>query len=98
MWWNGQNLDIRRKDKSGSEWSFRVWHCDRAQRIFFWDDAKGESGVVLLLKGKTLHVSKIYQLIDKLTADPGLRKRHARELNFPLNRHYLEYGAFPEEV
>jgi hypothetical protein len=36
-------------------------------------------------------------VIEKLVADPDLRAKHQRELRFPLERHYEEYGAFPEE-
>ena len=105
MWWDDQNLDKPRRDKSGKRWNFRVWHEiwteDKvldAQRVFFWDDGKDCCGVVLLLPGKTLHVRDLHSLIEKLVADPELREKHKRDLRFPIERHYSEYGAFPEET
>jgi hypothetical protein len=35
--------------------------------------------------------------MDKLVADPELREQYRRDLSFPLERYYSEYGAFPEE-
>jgi len=43
------------------------------------------------------HSSRLKRLIEKLVADPTLRKKHRKQLQFPLERHYSEYGAFPEE-
>jgi hypothetical protein len=104
MWWDNQNLDKPRRDKSGKRWNFRVWHEvwteDRvlsAERVFFWDEKRDFCGVVLLLPGKAVHVRDLHTLIEKLVADPGLRAKHKRDLRFPLERHYSEYGAFPEE-
>lgn len=104
MWWDHQNLDKPRRDKSGKRWNFRVWHESwtedkslYAQRVFFWDDKKDFCGVVLLLPGKALHVRDLHSLIGKLAADACLRAKHKRDLRFPLERHYSEYGAFPEE-
>jgi|SRR5450631_4906796 hypothetical protein len=105
MWWDNQNLNRPRRDKSGKEWNFRVWHevwtetkVLSAQRIFFWDDKKSVSGIVLLPPGSTMHVSRLHRLIDKLVSDPRLRAKYQRDLRFPLERHYSEYGAFPEET
>jgi len=102
MWWDGQNLDKPRRDSTGKLWHFRVWSCVGAgqmgQRVFFWDHEKRECGVVLLLGRSSLHVSKLHQLIDKLAADSALRQRYQRELEFQLERHYSNFGAFPEEV
>jgi len=105
MWWDHQNLNKPRTDRAGKRWNFRVWHdvwtqhnrILSAQRVFFWDDAKDVCGVVLLTPGSELHVSRLRALISKLVADPRLRDQHRRELRFPLERHYAEYGAFPEE-
>jgi hypothetical protein len=33
-----------------------------------------------------------------LAADSALRQRYQRELEFQLERHYSNFGAFPEEV
>ena len=101
MWWNGQNLDKPRKDKTGKRWNFRVWHdstpLGHAERIFFWDDKKEHAGVILLTAGSSIHVSRVHRLIDKLVADPALREQYRRDLRFPLERYYSEYGVFPEE-
>jgi hypothetical protein len=104
MWWDQQNLNKPRRDKSGKRWNFRVWHevwtedkVLSAQRIFFWNDKKGFCGVVLLPPGSPMHVSRLHKFIDELVKDPSLRAKYQRELRFPLERHYSEYGAFPEE-
>ena len=68
-----------------------------AQRLFFWNDQKTVRGVVLFLPGSTIHYSRVKALIEKLVANPTLRKQHQRDLSFPLERHYSEFGAFPEE-
>jgi len=36
--------------------------------------------------------------MGKLTKDPVLRQKHYKELRFPLERYYPEYGAFPGET
>jgi hypothetical protein len=99
MWWDGQNLDKPRMDVTGKRWNFRVWHGviegRHIERVFFWDDSRESCGVVLL--SPSLHVSRLRMLIQKLVADPALRKKHKRELCFPLERHYSDYPAFPEE-
>lgn len=104
MWWDDQNLNQSRKDKSGKRWNFRVWHevwtdtkILSAQRIFFWDDDKAWCGVVLLMPGSTVHISRLHRIIANLVADQTLREKYRRELHFPLERHYSKYGAFPEE-
>jgi hypothetical protein len=45
-----------------------------------------------------MHYARIRSLIEKLVADQELRKRYERDIEFPLERHYPEYGAFPEEL
>jgi len=99
VWWDNQNVNKPRKDKAGKKWNFRVWHdfshTKHVERVFFWDDKREFCGVVLISPG--IHVSALRQLIQKLVADPALRKKHQRELRFPLERHYSEYGAFLEE-
>jgi len=100
MWWDGQNLNKPRRDKNGKRWNFRVWgdflHGRNVERVFFWDDRRAYCGVVLI--SQAIHVSKLRHLIENLVADPRLRARHRRELLFPLERHYSEFGAFPEET
>ncbi len=103
MWWDHQNLDKPRRDKSGTRWNFRVWHGmwmkgevrDMAERIFFWNDKKTFCGVMLICPA--VHVSHLHQLIAKLVADSKFRLQYKRELRFPLERYYSEYGAFPDE-
>jgi hypothetical protein len=94
-----------RKAKNGVRWNFTYWHSvwtsDRtksSQRLFFWDDDKSECGVVVLIPGATMHYSRIKSLIEKLVADPDLRKKYHKEIQFPLERHYPEFGALPEEI
>ena len=94
-----------RRDKSGNRWNFRYWYAGalsdptrRAARLFFWDDQKCDCGVVLFPPGATMPYSRMKSLIEKLVADAKLRRRHQRELQFPLEAHYSEYPAFPEEV
>lgn len=94
-----------RQGKNGETWNFTYWHSvwtsDRtksAQRLFFWNRDKSECGVVVLPPGKTVHYSRIRSLIEKLVADSKLRSKYQREIQFPLERHYPGYGAFPEEL
>jgi hypothetical protein len=94
-----------RKDKSGVRWNFCYWYAgtfaqsnQKAQRLFFWDDQRRDCGVVLFAPGKTVPYSRIKSLIEKLVADERLRKLHARELQFPLEAHYMTYPIFPEEM
>lgn len=105
MWWDHQNLDKPRTDKSGARWNFRVWHdvftagrVVSVARVFFWDDRRDVTGVVLLGPDSNQHVRDIHNLIEKLVASKELRTTHIRDLRFPLERHYADYGAFPEEV
>ena len=88
MWWDDQDLDKPRRDKSGKRWNFRVWYdsipAGQAQRVSF-EDGKEHCGVVLLPPGSTPHVSRVHALINKLIADPQLRKQNRRELNCPLD-------------
>jgi hypothetical protein len=105
MWWDYQNLNRARTDKSGTKWNFRVWHevftAQRVQsvaRIFFWNEKRDSTGVVLLGPEANQHVRDLHNLIEKLVSSPGLRAKHRRQLLFPLDRHYEKYGAFPEEL
>ncbi len=93
-----------RKDKSGRRWNFCFWveiwtegKVVQAQRLFFWDDKKTDCGVVLFPPGSAIRYSRVKALIAKLVASPTLRKQYRRELSFPLERQYSEFGAFPEE-
>jgi hypothetical protein len=98
-------LERPRKDKSGKRWNFYYWYAEpfvpksqKAQRLFFWDDAQTDCGVVLFSPGKTIAYSRIQSLIPKLVADQTLRRKYQRELQFPLEKHYSEYPVFPEET
>lgn len=100
MWWDYQNLNATHTDRLGTKWHFRVWHesigTRQVARVFYWDEAQHFTGVVLL--SETPHVRSLHALIQKLVADSRLRTKHQRELLFPLERHYEQYGAFPEEI
>jgi hypothetical protein len=94
-----------KQGKNGERWNFTYWHLalteDRAkgaQRLFFWNEDKSECGVVIFPHGKTIGYARIKSLIEKLVADQQLRKKHIRSIEFPLERTYSEYGAFPEEL
>ena len=93
-----------KRDKDGKRWSFSYWvtvpsrSSVRAQRLFFWDDKHDEVGVVLLVGQAMQPYPYIHNLVEKLVSDPALRGKYSRELRFPLERHYAEFGAFPEEV
>jgi hypothetical protein len=94
-----------RRDKSGNRWNFCYWYAgalsdpkNRAARLFFWDDQKSCCGVVLIPPDATKPYSQLKSLIGKLVADAKLRRRHQRELQFPLEAHYSGYPAFPEEI
>jgi hypothetical protein len=104
MWWDHQNLNMPRTDKSGTKWNFRVWHevlalqrLQHVARVFFWDEEKDSTGVVLLGPEVNTHVRVLHGVIEKLLADSKFRVKQLRRLRFPLDRHYAEYGAFPEE-
>jgi len=94
-----------RKDSSGRRWNFCYWQdavygakAFQAHRLFFWDDKKADCGVVLFLPGSAIPYSRVKTVIEKLVADPTMRKQHRRDISFPLERHYSEFGAFPEEL
>jgi hypothetical protein len=52
---------------------------------------------VVFPAGKAVHRSRLRALVRKLVSDPDLRNQYRRELHFPLERHYSDYGVFPEE-
>ena len=101
MWWDYQNLNQAREDRSGHKWHFRVWHAvvdlKHVARVFFWDDAREFCGVVLILKNGRTDVRAIRNIIQKLASDSAFRLQHRRDISFPLERYYEEYPAFPEE-
>jgi hypothetical protein len=104
VWWDNQNLNKPRTDKSGAKWNFRVWHdvltlqrLQHVARVFFWDPKQDSAGVVLLGPEANSHVRVLHNVIEKLLADSKFRAKHLRRLQFPLDRHYAEYGVFPEE-
>ena len=92
MWWHGQNLEKPLKDAHGRLWHFRVWHDDVAgiytQRIFFWDEAREDTGYAEFAGDQRLHVSKIKQRIRKILTDSSYRESFRRQLAFPVERHY----------
>ena len=94
MWWDTQNLNKPRKDKSGQRWNFRVWHDhldgEYSQCVFFWNDNRESCGVVRFSPG--VHASRLHRIIEKLVADPAMRVKHQCELRFPLKRYYSARG------
>jgi hypothetical protein len=98
------NEEKPRQGKDGERWSFTYWHTvpgdqvKSAQRLFFWNQNQSERGVVILPSGKTIRYAQIRSLIEKLVADKELRGKYQRDITFPLERNYPEYGAFPEEL
>ena len=92
------------RDKSGKRWNFRYWYsgtfaeeASKGQRLFFRNDSKSDCGVVLYPAGATVPYSRIQDMMGKLVAHQSARKQYQRELCFPLEQHYPEYRAFPEE-
>jgi hypothetical protein len=82
----------------------RIWHeawtedeVLTAERLFFWMTENRNAGVILFPPGSTVHFSRLWQMMEKLAKDAPLREKHFRKLRFPLERHYSEYGVFPEE-
>ena len=106
MWWDAQNLNSPRRDRSGKQWNIRVWHDvvntnggpRHVARVFFWDDTREGTGVRLFGPDSRTHVSVLRAFIEKLVADPKTRSKYRRELNFPLENNYSQYGAFAEET
>jgi hypothetical protein len=93
-----------KRDNSGKRWNFSYWYTFRfssdidAQRLFFWDDDHKECGVVFFSEGSIRPYPQIEHLVEKLVSVPNLRTQYRRELRFPLERYYPEYGSFPEET
>lgn len=93
------------QDRSGERWNFRYWysgwsrdHTKKAQRLFFWNDSKNICGVIVLLPGRTQPYSRLLSLMKELTAKAELRERYRRQLRFPLERYYSEFGSLEEET
>ena len=94
-----------RKDSKGKRWHFQIWmgywmeggKLVSAQRLFFWNDDKSHCGVILVEPAKVIHASRLRNRINRLVSDPEFRRKHERELRFPLERYYRGYGSFPEE-
>jgi len=94
-----------RKDKLGKRWLFACWHEDQKvataehpQQLLFWNEERTESGVVLFPRDKTVRHSLIKAWIEKLVADPELRKQYDAPLRFPVQRYYMKNGFHPEET
>jgi hypothetical protein len=97
-----------RQDKSGKRWNFCYWQSPfafsgeekkhKSQRLFFWDDEKELCGAVLFPSGHTVPYTRIKNLIIKLVAEPDLRAKYKREVQFPLERYYSTYPVFSEEL
>lgn len=57
-------------------------------RLFFWDEAKAETGLVELRGSETLHISRIKQRLARIAKDAKYRRQFARHLKFPLERYW----------
>ena len=93
------------QDGSGERWNFMYWysgtfseHTNKSQRLFFWNDSKSFCGVIVLLPGRTQPYSRLLGLMKELTAKAELRARYRRELRFPLERYYSDFGSLEEET
>lgn len=91
-WWRGQNLDRPIAGPDGTVWHFLVWHGFiggvSSQRIYFWDEAKAECGLVDLVGDQTLDVHRIRGRLRRLARDSEYRSRFLRPLEFPIERHW----------
>ena len=66
-------------------------------RVFFWDDERDVCGVKTFGPDERTHVTALHAFIQKLISSSDLRQKDNRDLRFPLERHYSDYGGFPEE-
>jgi hypothetical protein len=91
-WWRGQNLDRPIVGPDGTVWHFRVWagHIGGilSQRIYFWDEAKAESGLLDLVGEQTLHVRRLKDRIKRLARDREYRSKFIQPLDFPIERYW----------
>lgn len=92
-----------KRDKQGKRWNFSYWRtspsaCFRAARLFYWDDECHETGVIIYAGESTRNYGQIAKIAEKLVGNPVLRREHQRDLRFPLDRYYAEFGSLPEEV
>ena len=89
-WWRGQNLEGPLQGPDGTSWHFLVWHGtldgQYAQRIFFWDETKTETGVIKFSSAESQHVSKIRDRQRKIVKDPAYRMKWTEPLEFPIER------------
>jgi hypothetical protein len=92
MWCNGKNLDKPITGPDGTVWHFSAWSDSVqgtwVQRLFFWNEAKSETGLIEFRGPDTLHVRKIKQRLSRIAKDSGYRKKHLRPLRFPLKRYW----------
>jgi len=95
MWWNGQNLDLTRTDRTGQRWHFRVWHDQvdgtYIQRVFFWNEGRSETGVLELIGERAVHRRRLKDVIHRLVARADFRGRHLVNLEFPVEKKYATY-------
>lgn len=70
----------------------------RAQRLFFWDDDRTETGVLIWVGSATRRYTEITKIAEKLAREPDFRRFNLRDLRFPLDRYYAGLGSFPEET
>jgi hypothetical protein len=92
-----------KQDKQGKKWNFSYWHTGiftpiRAQRLFFWDDDRTETGVLTWVGPATRRYTEIAKIAEKLAREPNFRRLNLRDLRFPLDRYYGEFGSFADET
>jgi hypothetical protein len=92
IWHRGQNLAAPLVDAKGTSWNFLVGsdhiHGILTQRIFFWDETRGVTGLLELRGDACLHFRRIRDRIKRLANDPGYRERFLRPLEFPVERYW----------
>ena len=78
-WLRGQNLERPIVGPDGTTWHFLVWYGHiggvSLQRIYFWDEAKVTSGLLVLTDDQTIHVRRLKDRMRRLAKDPKYRGR-----------------------
>jgi hypothetical protein len=91
-------LTSTRPGKGGTSGSgTQSWILKHVARVFFWDDAKESTGVMVLAEGARTDVAALHSVIRKRASDPALRTKYLSELKSPLERYYSN-GTLPEEA
>jgi hypothetical protein len=86
----------------GGSWKCNANKSKNGKRVLHGKDGKGRFRALALgrvAKWSVTARNEAKELVryEKLLADSKFRAKHLRRLQFPLDRHYAEYGVFPEE-